>query len=154
MKAKMVIHLCKVNGNVTDGRTLDECCRFLPNGDYVATIEAKADWERRQPRTRSQNALCWVWFADIANFFNKTYGDDSWNKDNVHDLFCEMFRSPVVLPNGQVIDKWVETSKLNKRQMTDFMNKVQSYMATEHGATVPLPDDERYNDFHDLYSTM
>ena len=65
-----------------------------------------------------------------------------------------MFRSPVVLPNGQVIDKWVETSKLNKRQMTDFMNKVQSYMATEHGATVPLPDDERYNDFHDLYSTM
>lgn len=154
MKAKMVIHLSKVNGNVTDVRTLDECCRFLPNGDYVATIEEKADWEKRQPRTLSQNALCWVWFADIANFFNKTYGDDSWNKDNVHDLFCEMFRSPVVLPNGQVIDKWVETSKLNKRQMTDFMNKVQSYMATEHGATVPLPDDERYNDFHDLYSTM
>ena len=148
----MIVHLRKENGHVTDQRTLDQVCGFLPNGEYVATIEPKAQWERKQPRTANQNALLWVWFSDIANFFNKTYGDDHWNKDNVHDLFCEMFRYPVVLPNGQVIDKWVETSKLNKRQMTDFMNKVQSYMSTEHGATVPLPDDDKYKDFKELYS--
>jgi hypothetical protein len=118
----------------------------------VATIEPKAQWEKKQPRTLSQNALLWIWFADIANFFNKTYGDDRWNKDNVHDLFCEMFRSPVVLPNGQLVDKWVETSKLTKRQMTDFMNKVQGYMATEHGVAVPLPEDDMYKDFHEIYS--
>ena len=113
----MIVHLHKENGHVTDQRTLDSVCGFLPNGDYVATIEPKATWEKRQPRTLNQNALLWIWFADIANFFNKTYGDDHWNKDNVHDLFCEMFRYPVALPNGQVIDKWVETSKLNKRQI-------------------------------------
>ena len=124
----MIVHLHKENGHVTDQRTLDSVCGFLPNGDYVATIEPKAQWEKRQPRTISQNALFWLWCADIANFFNKTYGDD------------------------HCIDKWVETSKLNKRQMTDFMNKIQSYMATEHGATVPLPDDEKYNDFKNIYS--
>ena len=148
----MVIHLHKEDGRVTDGRTLDEALRFLPNGDYVATVETKEQWMKRQPRTLPQNALFWIWCADIANFFNKSYGDDRWNKDNVHDLFCEMFKQPFVLPNGQVVDKWVETSKLNKKQMSDFMNKIQSYMATEHGATVPLPDDDKYKDFQAIYS--
>lgn len=148
----MIIHIKKENGHVTDGRTLDQCCGFLPNGDYVATIEPRAQWEKKRPRTLSQNALLWIWFQDIANFFNTTYGDSMWNKQNVHDLFCEMFKTIEILPNGQIINKWVETSKLNKKQMTDFMNKVQEYMATEHGATVPLPDDDKYKDFHDLFS--
>ena len=147
----MIIHLTKENGHVTDGRTLDEAMRFLPNGDYVATVETKAQWERKQPRTLPQNALFYVWCADIANFFNRQYGDDSWDKDNVHDLFCEMFRRPEVLPNGHVVDKWVETSKLSKRQMRDFMDKIQSYMATEHSMAVPLPDDEKYKEFKDIY---
>lgn len=148
----MVIHIHKEDGKVGDKRTLDQCCAWLPNGDYVVTIETKEQWQKKQPRTLSQNALFYVWCADIANFFNKTYGDDHWNKNNVHDLFCSMFSYPLVLPNGEVVDKWVETSKLNKRQMTDFMNKIQSYMATEHGATVPLPDDDKYKDFQEIYS--
>lgn len=148
----MIIHIKKENGHVTDGRTLDQCCGFLPNGDYVATIEPRAQWEKKRPRTLSQNALLWIWFQDIANFFNVTYGDSQWNKQNVHDLFCEMFKTIEILPNGQIISKWVETSKLNKKQMTDFMNKVQEYMATEHGANVPLPDDDKYKDFQSIYS--
>lgn len=148
----MIIHIKKENGHVTDGRTLDQCCGFLPNGDYVATIEPRAQWEKKRPRTLSQNALLWIWFQDIANFFNVTYGDSMWNKQNVHDLFCEMFKTIEILPNGQIVNKWVETSKLNKKQMTDFMNKVQEYMATEHGATVPLPDDDKYKDFQSIYS--
>lgn len=148
----MIIHLRKEAGHVTDGRTLDQCCAFLPNGDYVATIEPRAQWEKRQPRTLSQNALFYVWCSSIAEFFNQTYGDDVWNKDNVHDLFCEMFKQPCPLPNGKIVDKWVETSKLTKKQMTDFMNKIQGYMATEHGVAVPLPDDERYRDFQAMYN--
>lgn len=148
----MIIHIKKENGHITDGRTLDQCCAFLPNGDYVATIETKAQWEKKRPRTVSQNALLWIWFQDIANFFNSTYGDSGWNKQSVHDLFCEMFKTIEILPNGQIVNKWVETSKLNKKQMTDFMNKVQEYMATEHGATVPLPDDDKYKDFQNIYS--
>lgn len=148
----MIIHLRKDQGHVTDGRTLDQCLAFLPNGDYVAEVMTKAQWENKQPRSLSQNALFYVWCHHIAAFFNATYGDDHWNKDNVHDLFCEMFKQPFVLPNGQVIDKWVETSKLTKKQMTEFMNKIQSYMATEHGATVPLPDDDKYRDFQAEYS--
>jgi len=148
----MVIHIKKEGGHVTDQRTLDQCCAFLPNGDYVATIETKEQWEKKQPRTLSQNALFYVWCNHIANFFNTEYGDDHWNKNNVHDLFCEMYKQPIVLPDGRVVDKWVETSKLNKKQMRDFMEKIQAYMATEHGATVPLPDDEKYSEFRSHYS--
>lgn len=146
----MIIHLRKENGKVTDGRTLDECLAFLPNGDYVATVETRAQWEKRNPRTLSQNALFYLWCATIANFFNTQYGGD-WDKDSVHDLFCEMFRYPVVLPDGRIVDKWVETSKLTKKQMTEFMNRIQAYMAAEHGMVVPLPDDDRYADFKEVY---
>ena len=66
----MVIHIHKEDGKVTDQRTLDQCCTWLPNGEYVVTIEPRAQWEKKQPRTLNQNALLWIWFADIANFFN------------------------------------------------------------------------------------
>lgn len=147
----MIIHVKKENGKVSDGRTLDECLRFLPNGDYAVIVESEEQWRRRNPRTLSQNALFYVWCGHIANVFNQEYGDDGWNKDNVHDFFCDMFRYPVALPDGSVIDKAVETSKLNKKQMTAFMNKIQSYMATEHGVSVPLPDDDKYADFKEVY---
>lgn len=148
----MTIHLHKENGHVTDTRTLDEICQWLANGDYVATIEPKEKWAKRQPRTLNQNALFYIWCHHIACFFNTTYGDDRWNKNNVHDFFCEMFSYPIVLPDGRLVDKWVETSKLNKRQMTDFMNKIQSYMATEHGVSVPSPDDDKYKEFTNIYN--
>ena len=147
----MTLHLHKENGAVAGDRTLGECLAYLPNGDYVLTIETKAQWERRNPRTLSQNALFYVWCGYIANVFNKMYGDDRWNKDNVHDLFCDMYRSPAVLPDGTVIDKAVETSKLTKRQMAAFMDKIRAYMATEHGVNVPLPDDDRYEEFKSIY---
>jgi len=147
----MDINITKEAGHVTDSRTLDEVCAWLANGDYVVTIQTLEQWQKKQPRTLNQNALFYVWCSHIANFFNTTYGDSRWNKDNVHDLFCELFKQPEVLPDGRVVDKWVETHKLTKKQMRSFMEKIQEYMATEHGATVPLPDDDRYKDFINIY---
>ena len=147
----MVIHLLKEDGHVTDQRNLDQCCAYLPNGEYVATIEPKEQWLKRQPRTLSQNALAHVWFKHIAIALNQQYGDDYWNADKVKDYFAVMFSTDEVKPDGEVWRKPVSTSRLTKKQMTDYMERIQAYMLTEHGIRVPLPDDAKFKDFQDIY---
>jgi hypothetical protein len=148
----MVIHLRKDQGHVTDGRTLDQCMEFLPNGDYVATIETKTQWLKRQPRTLSQNALLHVWFKHIAVAINTQYGDDYWNADKVKDYFAMVYATDEVTPDGKPWRKPVSTSKLTKKQMTEYMERIQAHMLTEHGIRVPLPEDERFKDFQLEYS--
>ena len=147
----MIVHILKENGVVTDVRNINDLCAYMPNGEYVLTIETKAQWERKRPRTLSQNALKWVWFEAISNLFNQQYGDDYWNAQKVHDYFCDMFKKIEVTSDGRPYNVPVRTSKLNKKQMTEFMNKIQGYIAAEHGASVPLPDDDKYADFEAMY---
>ena len=45
----------------------------------------------------------------------------------------------------------VETHKMTKRQMTEYMERIQSEMLTEHGIRVPLPEDERFKDFQSCF---
>lgn len=148
----MVIHLLKEEGRITDQRTLDQCCAFLPNGEYVATIEPKAQWEKRQPRTLNQNALLHVWFRHIAIALNQQYGDDYWNADKVKDYFAVMFATDEVKPDGEIWRKPLSTSKLTKKAMTEYMERIQAYVLTEHGIRVPLPDDARWEEFMREYS--
>ena len=148
----MIVHLHKENGHVTDQRTLDQCMGFLPNGDYVATIETRAQWEKRQPRTLSQNALLHVWFKHIAIALNSQYGDDYWNADLVKDYFAIKYATDEVKPDGEIWRKAVSTSKMTKKQMTEYMERIQAYMLTEHGIKVPLPDDDKFKDFQIIYS--
>ena len=147
----MVINLLKQDGRVTDQRSLDQCCAYLPNGEYVVTIEPKEQWLKRQPRTLSQNALAHVWFKHIAVALNTQYGDDYWNADKVKDYFAVMFATDEVKPDGEIWRKPVSTSKLTKKQMAEYMERIQAYMLTEHGIRVPLPDDARFKDFQDIY---
>lgn len=147
----MIIHLLKQEGHITDKRTLDQCCAFLPNGEYVATIEPKAQWLKRQPRTLSQNALLHVWFKHIGIALNSQYGDDYWTADKVKDYFAVMFATDEVKPDGVIWRKPVSTSKLNKTAMREYMDKIQAYMLREHGIRVPLPDDAKFKDFQDIY---
>lgn len=148
----MVIHINKEKGKVTDQRTLDQCCAWLPNGEYVVTIEPRAQWLKKQPRTLNQNALLHVWFKHIAIMFNRNHGDDYWTAEKVKDYFAVMFATDEVTPEGEVWRKPVSTSKMTKHQMFEYMNRIQAHVATEEGIRVPLPDDDKFNDFQIIYS--
>lgn len=147
----MIVHLHKENGHVTDQRTLDSVCGFLPNGDYVATIEPRAQWEKKQPRTLNQNALFHVWCRYIAKALYEYTGDEKYTADTVKKFFAYRFGEGKFTPSGEPYHENVETSKLNKKQMTEYMNKIQAYMLTECGVRVPLPEDEMFKDFQMEY---
>lgn len=147
----MIIHLLKENGHITDKRSLDDCCAYLPNGEYVATIEPKAQWERRQPRSLNQNALLHHWLRYIANALNAKYSTNYWDIDRVKDEFAVKFATDEVTPSGKVLKRPVSTSKLTKKQMHDYMEQIQAEILVEEGITVPLPDDERFSEFQNIY---
>ena len=147
----MIVHLRKENGHVTDQRTLDQCCAWLPNGEYVVTIETRAQWLKKQPRTLNQNALFHVWCRYIAKALYEYTGDENWTADMVKKFFAYRFGEGKFTPSGEPYHESVETSKLNKKQMTEYMNKIQAYMLAECGVRVPLPDDEKFKEFQAEY---
>lgn len=147
----MVIHITKADGHTTDGRTLDECLAYLPNGEYVATVEPKSQWEKRQPRSLNQNALIHVWFKHLAKAFNAEYGDDYWTADKVKEYFADLFGQDEITPDGKVWRRPLSTSELNKRQMYEYMERIQAHVAVENGITVPLPDDDKFAEFQMVY---
>ena len=147
----MVIHITKEEGKVGDQRTLDQCCAWLPNGEYVVTFETRAQWLKKQPRTLNQNALFHVWCRYIAKALYEYTGDENWTADMVKKFFAYRFGEGKFTPSGEPYHESVETSKLNKKQMTEYMNKIQAYMLAECGVRVPLPDDEKFKEFQAEY---
>lgn len=145
----MVTIVSKSNGLVGDQRTLAHLLAPLPNGDYAVTVEPKWMWERRQPRTTDQNALMWAYFADIARLWNMEYGDTYWDSKAVHDFFCDALASEEIAPDGRPWRRPVSTSRLTKRAMSQFIERVSQYLASECGMRVPLPGDDDYNIFHE-----
>ena len=83
---------------------------------------------------------------------NLQYGDDYWNADLVKDYFAIKYATDEVKPDGEIWRKAVSTSKMTKKQMTEYMERIQAYMLTEHGIKVPLPDDDKFKDFQIIYS--
>lgn len=147
----MILHITKQNGHVTDGRTLDECLKFLPNGDYVGEIIPRQEWEKRKPRSLNQNALYHVWCRYVAKILFEYTSDGGWTQDEVKRHFAWVFGEDKVSPNGTVRHDPVETSKLNKKQMHDYMERIQAYVFDWCGIQVPLPDDDKYRDFQAIY---
>lgn len=143
----MVYHVHKSSGSVNDQRTVAQLLQFVPNGEYVITVETKQQWNRRQGRTNDQNALMWAYFRDAAKVLNDYTGDTYWDSRRLHDYLCNMWRVDDITPEGEVWSKPMRTSQLSKAKMTEFLQRVQAWLATEYGCDVPLPDDDNYDEF-------
>lgn len=131
--------LTKKNGVVTMDKSFDYLCSTLPNGTYNLSIKKKVE-----PRSLSQNALMWLWFACIE----RETGTD---KIDIHDFYCKKFLRRRMYMNGLEEVVVGSTSKLNTMQMKTFLDKVQADAATELGINLPLPADQYYHDFINEY---
>lgn len=133
------IIITKSKAGVTYSRPLDYVLTLLRDGEYVMTID-----KRIQKRTLPQNALMWMWFSCISQETGQPI-------QNIHDTYCSMFLlHPIVTHHGTTLFVPGHTSKLNKQQMQEFMEKVQAD-AAEMGIILPLPEDAYYEDFINEY---
>jgi hypothetical protein len=94
------------------------------------------------PRTLSQNALLHVWFDTMAAHFSKKVDT---NAEQMKSLMKYKFlgTEDIVISKTVIKDQLRSTSKLDKGEMTHFMNQVYDW-AVDHGVTLPMPADSEY----------
>lgn len=132
------VTITKEDGHVRVDTNLDYLFSTLRNGVYTLTVKRASE-----KRTVAQNDLMWMWFACIEN-------ETGTAKEDVYNHYCKMFLSkPDPMGEGFINDT---SSRLNTKQMTDFMKKIQADAASEFGITLPVPEDRYFEDFYQQYN--
>jgi len=80
-------------------------------------------------RTTEQNSLYWVLLQNLSEQYvdeGKTFSADTW-----HEYFKQQYlpKDYVELPDGNVKEKERTTTKLNKAEFSEYIEKVQAFCA-------------------------
>lgn len=95
------------------------------NSPHVVTIKPF-----KKKRTRSQNSLMWARYEEIAHAIHSETGAD---KDDIHEYCKAHFAPPKV---KEVFGEAIvirSTAALDTKEMSEFMDKVEAWAATEFG---------------------
>jgi hypothetical protein len=92
------------------------------NEGEVVTIQSRN-------RTTEQNSLYWVLLQNLSEQYvdeGKTFSSDTW-----HEYFKQQYlpKDYVELPDGNVKEKERTTTKLNKAEFSEYIEKVQAFCA-------------------------
>lgn len=133
-----IVTLIKKDGKVRIDTDLDYLFSLLRNGVYTLTIKKTKD-----KRTIAQNDLLWLWLTCVENETGTT-------KEDVYNHYCKKFLSkPDPMGDGFINET---SSKLNTKEMADFMTKVHADISSEFGITLPLPEDKYFEVFYQQYN--
>jgi len=93
-------------------------------------------------RSLSQNALMWKWLTEIAQQTKqKGYGD--YDSEDMHIYFKDKFFVDKPLTIGKTTIQVKSTKKLDKGEMTFYMNQIHQW-AVNAGFRLSMPEDSEY----------
>lgn len=129
---------------ITDEASRDRAASF------VAAINPARKWEVvvkrwQKRRTISQNSQMWVWIDDAAKQCSD--GESGYDKLAIHEMFKRRFLTPVSTfeHDGDVYGSY-STRGLTTREMSEYMEKIAAFCATELGVVLSAPpslEDQR-----------
>lgn len=137
--AKTVI-VTKKDGRVTFDMELAPIFETMANGVYTLTIK-KANEKRSIP----QNDLMWMWLECIER-------ETGTNKDDVYMYYCKKFLIKTIQVGDKLERIYTTSSKLNKEQMTEFLNKIKDDALAELGIRLPEPRDRYFEQFYQQFN--
>ena len=132
--------LTKTNGAVTLSKPFDFICSLLRNGVYTLKITRKTT-----KRSLPQNKLMWMWYKCIEDSTGTPAND-------IHEYYKSKFLCYPKTIYGRQYIVVGSTTSLNTTQFTEYLNKIQADAATELGIRLPLPDDQGYDQFIEMYN--
>lgn len=121
------------NGTVTYGKhSIRDAFRKAEDGYYNLSL---TEW--KNSRSNQQNALFWVWMRIMGGHFG--YRDQGMH-DEMIDLFAPIYTTRDI-NTGKPKQKRLTTSRMNVKQMHEFMEQIDQF-AAENSIVLPQPDDE------------
>jgi hypothetical protein len=107
--------------------------------DQIRNLNPNKEWaidvrEKSAKRTLPQNSLYWKWVSILGN-------ELGYHKEEMHEVLMAMFLTPKKIRDlsGNTIEKY-STSKLNTQEMTEYMEALARWAASE-GLALPHPED-------------
>jgi len=132
--------------NLSSQYDIQRCKTYL---ESLIKKQAKVDISiKRDKRTLSQNSTYWLWITAIQ----QETGND---KNLLHEYFKQKFlgtENITVFDNN--LNVTVSTTRLDTKQMTDYLNRIQEFANTELGILLPNPDDLIWADFYEHYKNL
>ena len=135
-----VVTLRKDGERLTFDQELPYVFSLLANGTYHITIK-KASEKRSIP----QNDLMWMWFECISR-------ETCTPKDDIYMYYCKKFLMKTIQIGNKEERIYTTSSKLNKEQMREFLEKIQVEARTELGIRLPLPEDRYFTEFYEHFN--
>lgn len=110
---------------------------------FLSKLDLKTTWQitigrHRQNRSLVQNNLLWKWYGIVA----QETGNSS---EDIHEWAKKRFLPPsFITVNGETVEIRRSTTKLNTKEMHEFMTQVEAWAASELGIVLPRPEDRGY----------
>ena len=132
-------------GKVSGGRLDPSAARLV--ADVVRRLDGKKvlltlrEWTK--PRSSQQNRY---WFGILGKYavpeFRKT--GSPWSEWTVHEHVMKALGYEEVLidPQGKLYVSRMHSSEFTTEQWEVFMEEARAWFATEHGISLPLPNEE------------
>lgn len=93
-------------------------------------------------RSLSQNALYWKWLTEIAQQ-TKSKGYGVYDSEDMHVYFKDKFCVDKSLTIGKTTMQVKSTKRLDKGEMTFYMNQIHQW-AINAGFRLSMPEDSEY----------
>lgn len=129
----------KENGRLAGVADIEGLFTLLPNGTYDVVVK-----RHREHRTLSQNDLMWMWLKCIEDATGTP-------KQDIYLHYCKKFLLRRVTVGNNVEMVYDTSSRLNTKQMSDFMTAIQADASAEMGITLPSPEDQYFEQFFQTY---
>jgi hypothetical protein len=130
--------VAKVNKGEINLEALRNHVKTLKDGYYEIKIK-----KSRAIRSHNQNRYYWgIIIEELVIFF-----DGAVTKDQIHDILGYKFLTtryehPLT---GDLIEKITSTTKLNTKQMEEYLERCRKYALEEYNHRIPLPNETIYN---------
>lgn len=107
----------------------------------ISALDLTKEWSvtvepYKKHRSLSQNNLMWLWNSIIAR---ETGDDVDWVHETLKKKFLPLEERECL---GEVVSRRA-TRTLNTEKMTEYLNRVQAFAASELGILLPVPEDEK-----------
>jgi len=110
----------------------------MPFIGYIAQLDSNIDWEvtikpYKKKRTLSQNARYW---AEIDNIVAAVAEHTGYSSQEIHEFMKQKFLKPKRVEVQGETREYYSTTKLTTQEMSDYMEAVRAWAATELGIQV------------------